>query len=241
MTKSELEILVPPAKPGDPPTVLRFPEDIIDQPQLFDETLDAMLGFAQRGQPSKAIVDWMKAHKVPGDPKMLTETYDKLVALNEEGRNHIWGYVARNLSRPIWLATENQKADVVVGNPPWVRYSALSKANQERLKAEAGKANVWVGGKAATANDLSAYFFARAVDLYMKRDGRIAFVLPYAAMSRDPYAKFRKGDFQRGPHPVAVRFTEGWSFPRTCSRCSRSPPACCSRRANGCRAGCPQR
>lgn len=157
MTRSELEILVPPAKPGDPPTVLRFPEDVIDQPQLFDETLDAMLGFAQRGQPSKAIVDWMKAHKVPGDAKMLTETYDKLVALNDEGRNHIWGYVARNLSRPIWLATENQKADVVVGNPPWVRYSALSKANQERLKNEAGKANVWVGGKAATANDLSAY------------------------------------------------------------------------------------
>lgn len=213
MTRSELEILVPPARPGDKPTILRFPEDIIDQPQLFDETLDAMLAFAQGGQPSKALVDWMKAHKVPGDARMLTETYDKLVALNLDGRNHIWGYVARNLSRPIWLATENQKADVVVGNPPWVRYSALSKANQERLKAEATRANVWVGGKAATANDLSAYFFARAVDLYMKRDGRIAFVLPYAATSRDPYAKFRKGDFQRGATPVSVRFTAGWTFP----------------------------
>ncbi|MEP6786545.1 MAG: N-6 DNA methylase, partial [Sphingomonadales bacterium] len=213
MTKSELEILVPPAKPTDDPTVLRFPEDIIDKPQLFDETLDAMLRFAQGSQPSKAIADWMRAHEVPGDPKMLTDTYDKLVKLNDEGRNHIWGYVARNLSRPIWLATENQKADVVIGNPPWVRYSALSKVNQERLKAEATRANVWVGGKAATANDLCAYFFARAVDLYMKRDGKIAFVLPYAAMSRDPYAKFRKGDFQRGAATVSVRFTGAWTFP----------------------------
>lgn len=213
MNKSELEILVPPARASDEPTVLRFPEDVIDQPQLFDEVLDAMLRFAQGGQPISAMTDWLRAHQVAGDPKMLADTYDKLVTLNDEGRNHIWGYVARNLSRPIWLATERQKADVVVGNPPWVRYSALSRVNQERLKAEAGRSNVRVGGKAATANDLSAYFFARAVDLYMKRDGKIAFVLPYAALSRDPYAKFRKGDFQRGAATVSVRFTAAWTFP----------------------------
>ena len=213
MNRSELEILVPPASPDDTPTVLRFPEDVIDKPQLFDETIDAMLRSAEAGQNRKAFADWLIAHDVPGDPKMLGDTYEKLVTLNAEGRNHIWGYVARNLSRPIWLATERQKADVVIGNPPWVRYSSLSKANQERLKIEAGRANVWVGGKAATANDLCAYFFARAVDLYMRRMGRIAFVLPYAALSRDPYAKFRKGDFQRGAERVAVEFTNSWTFP----------------------------
>ena len=213
MTKSELEILVPPLVPTDAPTVLRFPEDVIDQPQLFDEMMDAMLRSAEAGQPARAFTHWLDAHKVPGDPKMLAETYEKLVRLNEEGRNHIWGYVARNLSRPIWLATERQKADVVIGNPPWVRYSSLSKANQERLKTEAGRANVWVGGKAATANDLCAYVSARAVDLYMKRDGKIAFVLPYAALSRDPYSKFRTGDFNLKMTPKAVRFTAAWTFP----------------------------
>lgn len=213
MSRSELEILVPPLDPADPPTVLRFPEDIIDQPQLFDETIDNMLRLAEAGQPAKAMADWLEQRGVPGDPKMLVETYEKLVVLNAEGRNHIWGYVARNLSRPIWLATDNQKADVVVGNPPWVRYSALSKRNQERLKTEATRAGVWVGGKAATANDLSAYFFARAVALYMRRGGKIVFVLPYAAMSRDPYAKFRSGDFQHSSEAVAVRFTGAWTFP----------------------------
>lgn len=213
MNKSELEILVPPVSPEDKPTVLRFPEDVIDKPQLFDQTLEAMLGFAQSGQPAKAIKDWMREHQVPGDAAMLVETYEKLVRLNEEGRNHIWGYVARNMSRPIWLATERQKADIVIGNPLWVRYSSLSKVNQARLKTEAGFAAVWVGGKAATANDLCAYFFARAVALYMRRAGKIAFVLPYAAMSRDPYAKFRKGDFQHRAQPVAVRFTGAWTFP----------------------------
>lgn len=213
MTKSELEILVPAANASETTTLLRFPEDVIDKPQLFDETLEAMLSFAQSGQPAKAIKDWMRENDVPGDAAMLVDTYEKLVRLNEEGRNHIWGYVARNLSRPIWLATERQKADIVIGNPPWVRYSSLSKINQARLKTEAGFSAVWVGGKAATANDLCAYFFARAVALYMRRAGKIAFVLPYAAMSRDPYTKFRKGDFQHRAQPVAVRFTDAWTFP----------------------------
>ncbi len=211
--KSELEIEVPPAKPGEDPVVLRFPEDVIDQPQQFDRVIDAMLRFAEDARPTQAMTDWLAGQHIPGAPKMLADTYDKLNRLNAEGRNHIWGYVARNLSRPIWLATERQKADVVVGNPPWVRYSALSKQNQMRLKAEATRAGIWVGGKAATANDLCAYFFARAVDLYMKRDGRIAFVLPYAALSRDPYKLFRTGDFHLRTTPKAVVFTGAWTFP----------------------------
>jgi len=48
----------------------------------------------------------------------------------------------------------------------------------------------------------------------MKRNGHIAFVVPYAAMSRDPYAKFRTGDFNKWrSQPKAVRFTNAWTFP----------------------------
>lgn len=214
MGKHELEIEVPPADPIGTPSYLRFTEEVIENPALFDETLDVMLDLAERDRPTKEFEGWLSRKMSGSADKNLVATFEKLKSLNAEGRNHIWGYVARNLSRPIWLATENQKADVVVGNPPWVRYSALSKERQERLKQEATRANVWVGGKAATANDLSAYFFARAVDLYMKRGGSIAFVLPYAAMSRDPYAKFRTGYFNEWrTEPKAVQFTGAWTFP----------------------------
>ncbi len=215
MGVNELEILVPPARDGEQPSVLRFPEDAVIDPSFFDELLDTMLSHAEGGRPAKDLSTWLKGHGLDETARtMLGETYELLVRLNAEGRNHIWGYVARNLSRPIWLSTEKQKADVVIGNPPWVRYSSLSKENQERLKQEATRAGIWVGGKAATANDMSAYFFARSVDLYMKRRGKIAFVLPYAAMSRDPYAKFRSGDFNKWRSaPKAVRFTAAWTFP----------------------------
>ena len=161
MDRSELEIVVPPATPGDAPAVLRFPEDIIDRPQLFDETLDAMLRFAEQAQPDTALTNWLRARGVAGDPAMLVDTYRTLVHLNAEGRNHIWGYVARNLSRPIWLATERQKADVVVGNPPWVRYSSLSAANQTRLKVEAG-ARRRLGRRQGGDGERSLRLFLRA-------------------------------------------------------------------------------
>lgn len=235
MGMHELEILVPPARPDESSSVLRFPEEAVINPSFFDELLDMMLSLAETNRPAKVLTDWLKPHGIEESARtMLGETYDLLCRLNEDGRNHIWGYVARNLSRPIWLSTDKQKADVVIGNPPWVRYSALSRENQERLKQEATRAGVWVGGKAATANDMSAYFFARAVDLYMKRAGRIAFVVPYAAMSRDPYAKFRTGDFNkwRGASK-AVQFTEAWTFPSDVQ--PLFPVPCCVLFANGAR------
>jgi methylase of polypeptide subunit release factors len=215
MGVNELEILVPPAKEGGTPSVLRFPEEAVIDPSNFDRLLDTMLTYAEAAREAKEFSGWLKGQGYSEPARtMLSESYSLLCRLNEQGRNHIWGYVARNLSRPIWLSTEKQKADVVVGNPPWVRYSAMSKANQERFKEEATRSGVWVGGKAATANDLSAYFFARSVDLYMKRNGHIAFVVPYAAMSRDPYAKFRTGDFNKWrSQPKAIRFTNAWTFP----------------------------
>src|SRR5205823_6543540 len=118
--------------------------------------------------------------------------------LNAEGRNHIWGYVARNLSRPIWLATDRQKADVVVGNPPWLDYRRMNRDMQERFRKEMVAAGLWDKKVHGSAYDLSAYFFARAIYLYMRRTGCIAFVMPYAAMTRNAYGLFRKGSFKVG-------------------------------------------
>ena len=60
----------------------------------------------------------------------------------------------------------------------------------------------------ATHQDLSGYFFARAAELYLKDEGVIAFVMPYAAMTRAQFKGFRRGDFAF----LRVRFTGAWAF-----------------------------
>jgi hypothetical protein len=64
-----------------------------------------------------------------------------------------------------------------------------------------------------SAFDLSAYFFARAMWLYMRRDGLIAFVLPFAAMFKKPYKNFRSGKFRVSNRDIRYQFFDGWAFP----------------------------
>ncbi len=49
-------------------------------------------------------------------------------------------------------------------------------------------------------------FFARSVALYLTAGGRIAFVMPLAAMSRGQFEKFRSGNF----YTRKVQFTDAW-------------------------------
>lgn len=138
----------------------------------------------------------------------MRQTYEKLDALRREGRNTIWSYVARNLSRPLHLSSAERRADVVVGNPPWVALGHRSKEFQKRFKEVAEGENVYVGGKLATQADLSALFFAKSVAFYLREGGTMAFVMPLAALTRGQFEKFRTGAFLR----KKVQFTEAWTF-----------------------------
>ena len=90
--------------------ILRFPTRVASDPALFDDVLGEMLNLAERNQPVSALEGWLKRRQVTNgaDVETLLATFKDLQLLRAEGRNHIWGYVARNLSRPIWLWSASQ-------------------------------------------------------------------------------------------------------------------------------------
>jgi len=98
----------------------------------------------------------------------------------------------------------------------------MPKEMQKRFKKEASERGLWAGGKVATHQDLSAFFVARASELYLKPGGKFAFVMPHAVLSRIQYAGFRSGVFEptsRQDRPrvtegvsKTVRFTTPWDF-----------------------------
>ena len=194
---------------------LRFPAAVAADAQVFDRVLNTMIDLGSRSDPVENFTAWMRREtdSSESDQAVLEETYGTMRRLQNEGRNHIWGYVARNLARPVWLSSEAQKADVVIGNPPWVSFRYMGEGFQERFRTECKAAGLWVGGKVATQQDLSGYFYMRAASLYMRRTGRIAMVLPYAAMSRQAYGAFRRGEVASfGNVEMRLRFTEAWTF-----------------------------
>ena len=216
-----LEIFVPPVTVNDPkprrldPATLLFHAAVAADAGLFDRVLTTMIDLGVRLEPQANFAAWMKQQTqiAAKDRKVLQETYSTMSGLQNEGRNHIWGYVVRNLARPVWLSSEAQKADVVIGNPPWVAYRHMRGEFQRTYRNEARAARVWWAGRGTSGNDLSAYFCLRSALLYMRREGRIAMVMPYAAMSRQAYTRFRKGEVvHRGGTEFRLRFTAAWAF-----------------------------
>lgn len=215
--------------------VLSFPETFCRDPALFDKAIERMrtgsLAGLSREEIESSLTHIVHAHlrelpedaaerlaRVHGGPQFTQEhrqavvdlgaTYETFDRLRREGRDTIWGYVARNLSRPLALSSGGGWANVLVGNPPWVAYRHMSADLQKRFKDLANEEQVYVGGKFATQNDLSALFTIRASHLYLRPAGRLAFVLPLAALTRGQFDKFRTGRFAS----YNIAWDEAWTM-----------------------------
>jgi SAM-dependent methyltransferase len=216
MAGKELVIRVPPPPAGEGKSgekdengraQLDFPDTFCRDPALFDQAIDRMRTGSEsnmtRDQIEAAIIRITEQHyrtDVTEEQKWaikdLGKTYVTFDRLRREGRDTVWTYVARNLSRPLPYSSGGGWAHVLVGNPPWVAYRHMSPDLQTRFKELALGERVYVGGKLATQNDLCALFTVRATMLYLRSGGRLAFVLPMAALTRGQFDLLRRGSFQ---------------------------------------------
>jgi hypothetical protein len=204
---------------GRQKTELRFPEIFCTDMRLFDKLIARMrLGSEQGFAPGQMAVhfrseveqhfkrDIQPAETIGvGD---LVQTFATFDELRRQGRDSVWTYVARNLSRPLALSFKAGWASVVVGNPPWVAFRHMSEDLQKRFRDLAKGERVHVGGKFATQADLAALFTVRAVVLYLRAAGRIAFVLPLAALTRGQFEKLRTGSFTN----AKIAWDEVWTM-----------------------------
>ena len=191
---------------------LAIPQGFAEDQAVFERGLDALnQGLLDDAAP-EAVARALR--RIPGaaaaDADALGATFGQLQALYRAGRNGIWTFVFRNLVRPVWLSRAEQRADVLVGNPPWIVYRHLSPGMKDRLRDALGTYGLWVGGSLATQQDMCALFWARGAERYLKVKGRLAFVLPYAVLNAPVFAGLRAGRMVL----VNVAVTGGWSLER---------------------------
>ncbi|WP_206454030.1 N-6 DNA methylase [Aurantimonas marina] len=237
LTGKELKIRVPPPPAGDGQSgapvgngaeFLDFPEAFCRDPDLFDKAIERMRTGSEEGLSRQQIeaalrritvehynaIPTLEKREDPLSPERLAaigdlgRTYVLFDRLRKEGRDTVWAYVARNLSRPLFLSSEGGWANVIVGNPPWVAFRHMSADLQPRFKELAKDERVYVGGKLTTQNDLAALFTVRAAALYLRSGGRLAFVLPLAALTRGQFERLRSGVFAS----VRFRIDETWTM-----------------------------
>ena len=198
---------------------LCFPRSVLKDATQFDYLVSEMADKALTTDPkdaNKAVVTILKRRGIAPDStdgEVLRETFFNLCTLRAQGRNHIWGYYVRNLIRPLWLAEPENSVDIVIGNPPWLRYSKMPASMQKNYLDLAGPRNLLTGGLGASARDLSTLFVVRAVELYLRTGGAFAFVMPHGVLTRKPHTGFRSGNWstRRGNH-LTVKFAAPWDL-----------------------------
>jgi hypothetical protein len=197
---------------------LDFPDTFCRDPVLFDDAIERMRIASEQGmrrdqvesalnrlvqQRYRADVTEEQSYAIAD----LGKTYLTFDRLRREGRDSVWAYVARNLSRPLAFSASGGWANVIVGNPPWVAFRHMGADLQRRFKELAEGERVYVG-RVPSQNDLCALFVVRAAALYLRSAGSLAFVLPLASLTRGQFEKFRTGSFGS----VKVQWMEAWTM-----------------------------
>ncbi len=174
---------------------LVFPRSLVERPEQFDALMVDVAAAIERGyDPLHALSD----HHITdgGEKAVLAETIAAMQELHRQGRNHIWAYYVRNMVRPVVLA--QTKVDALVGNPPWLNYrSTKDVLRAELVNLSRNTYGIWAGGRYATHQDVAGLFFTRSVDLYLKDNGVIGFVLPHSALQSGQHSQWRTGKWQR--------------------------------------------
>ncbi|MBN9801398.1 restriction endonuclease, partial [Pseudonocardia sp. UM4_GMWB1] len=133
------------------------------------------------------------------DQPMLTATFAKMCELHDTGRDHIWGYYIRNLARPLSLADSANRVDVMVGNPPWLAYRYMPpQMKSEFREMSTARGLLGRGSGSPPTRTCRRCSSPAPPSSTCATQGRFAFVMPLAVLTRNQYAGFRSGRWSPG-------------------------------------------
>lgn len=119
--------------------------------------------------------------------KVLSE---KLVDLHSKNWDGIWIRIATNFM----LIARITDIDIIVGNPPWIKWEFLPQNYAEKIKALCVDKNLFSGQTymGAISLNLCALIANVTASQWLKKDGVLAFIMPKTIMTQDSYEGFRK-------------------------------------------------
>lgn len=128
----------------------------------------------------------------------LKHTYDQVLALHKQNWNGIWFRIVRNF---FWSATAG-KFDLIIGNPPWVRWSKLPEMYRERAKPTCEQYDIFSETPHHGGNelDISGMITYTTADKWLEDNGTLVFVLTqthFQTPSSQGFRRFRINDAYR--------------------------------------------
>lgn len=182
---------------------------------LIDAGLDAGAISASLEGSFPGLVSSDREHAV------LLETFETLVRLHKLGWDSIWCSVLANR----FAAAGVPQVDLVVGNPPWVKWSNLPPEYAQFIKPHCIALGVfsedsWVGG---IESDISTVVTYDAITQWLRPGGRLAFLITGTVLSNKSSSGFRKFRHEASGWTCRVISVEDFADIRPFEGVSNSP------------------
>jgi hypothetical protein len=195
---------------------LVFPKSVLHDAGQFDRLVATLADKASdvtSKSDSDVILTTLHQFGVhESDVPVLVATFGVLRNLRRNNRDHIWGYYVRNLIRPLWLSEKANRADVLIGNPPWLRYGQMQGSMQKRFTAMSKDRGLITGRLGTSGRDLSTLFVVRCAELYSRPTGRLAFIMPHGTLTRKPHDHFRSGNWTGDIGSLTATMRTAWDL-----------------------------
>ena len=120
-------------------------------------------------------------NKITLKEAFISEIAKKIYKLHKNNKDHIWAYLLYNA---IGITIVYQKIDLIIGNPPWIVIKGLySKDYKDKLKSLAERFKITPSAKNLQSLEVAALFLFSNREVYLKKGGKIAFVLSKSFMT----------------------------------------------------------
>jgi len=178
-----------------------IPKNLV-QAQYID-TLSNFLEEAVKLSLNREHFEEKLCQKLPLNPEqdekdinVVYALYEKLLNLERQAINGIWARIVKNAFAPLFVG----EFDYVAGNPPWVNWEHLPEGYRE------GSKYLWFKyGMAATKSkgqdqfelgkqkrDISALMTCVSIDNYLKRNGKLGFLITQSVFKTNASSGFRQ-------------------------------------------------
>ena len=196
-----------------------LPDALLKDVPRYDTAIELVREFAARNLHKPVTLDGFRnfllvqrfaTDDTPGLDRALFAVAETLKHFMDIDRDSIWAFVLKNTYKPLFF---RGTFDFIVGNPPWLSFRYTDPAYQKFLKRQIVEEYGLLKGKGnlITQMEVATLFLVRAADLYLKRGGTIAFVLPRSLFSADQHDGLRRRDFTLAGDPgVGLFWHELW-------------------------------
>jgi len=163
-----------------------IPRHMATDPASLDQVIDAMKKYVS-GPEDIALDGFLAYLENQGykDTAYLWRPNLRLMRkLVAEGRDTIWAFILKNYYRPAYL--RQHPFDIVAGNPPWLSYRYITDPGYQKQVKQLVFSYGLLSRKEVklfTQMEAATLFFNLAADVYLKKGGTIAFVMPRSVLT----------------------------------------------------------